>query len=41
MSICLVRVVFLFLLGWFCCLWNLCFIMCDLVYFINWNIIRL
>jgi len=41
MSICFVRFVFLFLLGWFCCFCGVYFIISDLVYFIDWNIITL
>ena len=38
MSICFVRFVFL---GWFCCFWGVYFIINDLVYFIDWNIVTL
>jgi len=41
MSICFVRFVFLFLSGWFCCFLGVNFIINDLVYFIDWNIITL
>nr|WNL54479.1 NADH dehydrogenase subunit 5 [Amitermes cryptodon] len=41
MSICFVSFVFLFLLGLFYCLGGVYFIMNDLVYFIDWNIITL
>jgi len=41
MSICFVRFVFLFLLGWSCCALGSYFIINDLVYFIDWNIITL
>jgi len=41
MSICFVRFVFLFLLGWSCCVLGSYFIINDLVYFIDWNIIAL
>nr|WNL53790.1 NADH dehydrogenase subunit 5 [Nasutitermes sp. 1 MLW-2023a]WNL53803.1 NADH dehydrogenase subunit 5 [Nasutitermes sp. 1 MLW-2023a] len=41
MSICFVSFVFLFLLGWVCCILGSYFIMSDLVYFIDWNIITL
>nr|WNH36508.1 NADH dehydrogenase subunit 5 [Nasutitermes nigritus] len=41
MSICFVSFVFLFLLGWSCCVLGSYFIMNDLVYFIDWNIITL
>jgi len=41
MSICFVRFVFLFLLGWVCCVLGSYFIINDLVYFIDWNIITL
>nr|QXI86649.1 NADH dehydrogenase subunit 5 [Apicotermitinae gen. E sp. CMRT116] len=41
MSICFISFVFLFLLGWFCCFMGFYFIMNDLVYFIDWNIITL
>jgi NADH-ubiquinone oxidoreductase chain 5 len=41
MSICFVRFIFLFLLGWFCCFCGFYFIIHDLVCFIDWNIITL
>jgi NADH-ubiquinone oxidoreductase chain 5 len=41
MSICFVRFIFLFLLGWACCVLGSYFIINDLVYFIDWNIITL
>nr|QXT44304.1 NADH dehydrogenase subunit 5 [Anenteotermes polyscolus] len=41
MSICFISFVFLFLLGWFCCFMGFNFIMNDLVYFIDWNVITL
>nr|WHM51882.1 NADH dehydrogenase subunit 5 [Cavitermes tuberosus] len=41
MSICFVSFVFLFLLGWFCCFCGVYFIMSDLVYFVDWNIVTL
>nr|WMY24307.1 NADH dehydrogenase subunit 5 [Nasutitermitinae sp.] len=41
MSICFVSFVFLFLLGWSCCVLGSYFIMNDLVYFIDWNIVTL
>lgn len=41
MSICFISFVFLFLLGWLCCLLGFYFVLCDLVYFVDWNIIRL
>nr|QXT44356.1 NADH dehydrogenase subunit 5 [Aderitotermes cavator] len=41
MSICFISFVFLFLLGWVCCFLGFNFIMNDLVYFIDWNIITL
>jgi NADH-ubiquinone oxidoreductase chain 5 len=41
MSICFFRFVFLFLLGWLCCFCDLYFIINDLIYFIDWNIITL
>nr|WMY24099.1 NADH dehydrogenase subunit 5 [Nasutitermes sp. D MLW-2023a] len=41
MSICFVSFIFLFLLGWACCVLGSYFIMNDLVYFIDWNIITL
>nr|WNH36547.1 NADH dehydrogenase subunit 5 [Nasutitermes sp. 3 MLW-2023a] len=41
MSICFVSFVFLFLMGWVCCVLGSYFIMNDLVYFIDWNIITL
>nr|AIY61913.1 NADH dehydrogenase subunit 5 [Aderitotermes sp. TB-2014] len=41
MSVCFISFVFLFLLGWVCCFLGFNFIMNDLVYFIDWNIITL
>nr|WNL53894.1 NADH dehydrogenase subunit 5 [Microtermes mariae] len=41
MSICFVSFVFLFLLGWSCCFGGLYFIMNDLVYFVDWNIVTM
>nr|YP_010341420.1 NADH dehydrogenase subunit 5 [Nasutitermes tiantongensis]UOA64025.1 NADH dehydrogenase subunit 5 [Nasutitermes tiantongensis] len=41
MSVCFVSFVFLFFLGWACCVLGSYFIMNDLVYFIDWNIITL
>nr|WMY24021.1 NADH dehydrogenase subunit 5 [Nasutitermes sp.] len=41
MSICFVSFIFLFFLGWACCVLGSYFIMNDLVYFIDWNIITL
>nr|WHM51609.1 NADH dehydrogenase subunit 5 [Termitinae sp.] len=41
MSICFVSFVFLFLSGWVCCFCGVYFIMSDLVYFIDWNVITL
>nr|AIY62108.1 NADH dehydrogenase subunit 5 [Microcerotermes biroi] len=41
MSICFVSFIFLFLLGFFCCFCGVYFIMSDLIYFIDWNIITL
>nr|URH16926.1 NADH dehydrogenase subunit 5 [Microcerotermes papuanus] len=41
MSICFVSFIFLFLMGLFCCFCGVYFIMSDLVYFIDWNIITL
>nr|WMY24175.1 NADH dehydrogenase subunit 5 [Nasutitermes sp.] len=41
MSICFVSFIFLFFLGWVCCGLGSYFIMNDLVYFIDWNIITL
>nr|QXT44681.1 NADH dehydrogenase subunit 5 [Adaiphrotermes sp. KE15-174] len=41
MSICFISFIFLFLSGWFCCFLGVNFIMNDLVYFIEWNIITL
>nr|AIY62004.1 NADH dehydrogenase subunit 5 [Orthognathotermes aduncus] len=40
-SICFVSFVFLFLLGWLCCLCGIYFIVNDLVYFIDWDIVTL
>jgi len=41
MSICFVRFIFLFLLGLFCCFCGVYFIINNLDYFIDWNIITL
>ena len=41
MSICVIRFVFLFLLGWICCLLGVNFIINYLVYTFDWNIITL
>nr|AIY61770.1 NADH dehydrogenase subunit 5 [Duplidentitermes sp. TB-2014] len=41
MSVCFVSFVFLFFVGWFCCFLGMYFIMGDLVYFVDWNIITL
>jgi NADH-ubiquinone oxidoreductase chain 5 len=41
MSICFVRFLFLFLLGWACCFCGVYFIISDLVYFVDWNVITL
>nr|WMY24086.1 NADH dehydrogenase subunit 5 [Malagasitermes milloti] len=41
MSICFVSFIFLFLMGWICCVLGSYFIINDLVYFIDWNIITL
>nr|WNL54505.1 NADH dehydrogenase subunit 5 [Amitermes snyderi] len=41
MSICFVSFIFLFVFGLLCCLGGVYFIMSDLVYFIDWNIITL
>nr|WNH36677.1 NADH dehydrogenase subunit 5 [Nasutitermes sp.] len=41
MSVCFVSFIFLFFLGWACCVLGSYFIMNDLVYFIDWNIITL
>nr|WMY24008.1 NADH dehydrogenase subunit 5 [Psammotermes sp.] len=41
MSICFISFVFLFFLGWFCCFCGVYFVLCDLVYFIDWNIVSL
>jgi NADH-ubiquinone oxidoreductase chain 5 len=41
MSICFVRFIFLFIFGFFCCFCGVYFIINDLVYFIDWNIITL
>nr|YP_009250643.1 NADH dehydrogenase subunit 5 [Heterotermes cf. occiduus 3.12.2.AUS]AMX22972.1 NADH dehydrogenase subunit 5 [Heterotermes cf. occiduus 3.12.2.AUS] len=40
-SICFASFVFLFLLGLFCCFWGVYFILCDLVYFVDWAIVSL
>nr|URH17054.1 NADH dehydrogenase subunit 5 [Pericapritermes sp. H SH-2022a] len=41
MSICFVSFAFLFLLGLFCCFSGFYFIINDLVYFVDWNIVTL
>nr|WNL54050.1 NADH dehydrogenase subunit 5 [Microcerotermes subtilis] len=41
MSICFVSFIFLFLLGLLCCFFGVYFIMSDLVYFVDWNVITL
>jgi NADH-ubiquinone oxidoreductase chain 5 len=41
MSICFIRFIFLFSLGWACCFLGVNFIINDLVYFIDWNIITI
>nr|QXT44265.1 NADH dehydrogenase subunit 5 [Apicotermes occultus] len=41
MSICFVSFVFLFFAGWACCFLGVYFIMSDLVYFIDWNVVTL
>ena len=41
MSICFVRFVFLFFLGWVCCFCGVYFIINDLVYFDDWSIVAL
>nr|APU93542.1 NADH dehydrogenase subunit 5 [Sphaerotermes sp. A TB-2017] len=41
MSICFISFVFLFVFGWSCCFLGFYFIMNDLVYFIDWNIVTL
>ena len=41
LSICFIRFVFLFFSGCFCCFCGVYFIISDLVYFIDWNIITL
>nr|WHM51648.1 NADH dehydrogenase subunit 5 [Cahuallitermes intermedius] len=41
LSICFISFVFLFLTGCFCCFCGVYFIMSDLIYFIDWNIITL
>nr|YP_009128250.1 NADH dehydrogenase subunit 5 [Reticulitermes aculabialis]AJO61986.1 NADH dehydrogenase subunit 5 [Reticulitermes aculabialis] len=40
-SICFASFVFLFGLGWFCCFWGVYFVLCDLVYFVDWGIVGL
>nr|QGA46886.1 NADH dehydrogenase subunit 5 [Reticulitermes tibialis] len=40
-SICFASFIFLFGLGWFCCFWGVYFVLCDLVYFVDWGIISL
>lgn len=41
MSICFVRFVFLFFLGWVCCFCGVYFIISDLVYFVDWSVVAL
>nr|AIY61887.1 NADH dehydrogenase subunit 5 [Acanthotermes acanthothorax] len=41
MTICFVSFVFLFFLGWCCCFLGVYFIMSDLVYFVDWNVVTL
>nr|QXT44070.1 NADH dehydrogenase subunit 5 [Apicotermitinae gen. D sp. CAM075]QXT44369.1 NADH dehydrogenase subunit 5 [Apicotermitinae gen. D sp. CMRT020] len=41
MSVCFISFIFLFLLGWACCFLGFYFIMSDLVYFIDWNVVTL
>ena len=41
LSICFIGFLFLFLFGWFCYFCGVCFIINDLIYFIDWNIITL
>lgn len=41
MSICFVRFIFLFLLGLFCCFSGVYFIISDLIYFVDWDIVTL
>nr|URH16882.1 NADH dehydrogenase subunit 5 [Pericapritermes sp. B SH-2022a] len=41
MSICFVSFIFLFLLGLFCCFFGFYFILNDLIYFVDWNIVTL
>nr|URH16717.1 NADH dehydrogenase subunit 5 [Microcerotermes sp.] len=41
MSICFISFIFLFLLGLLCCFCGVYFIMSDLIYFIDWNIVTL
>nr|UXD79071.1 NADH dehydrogenase subunit 5 [Prorhinotermes inopinatus] len=41
MSICFISFVFLFLLGWVCCLCGVYLVLCDLVYFVDWNVVSL
>nr|YP_009711357.1 NADH dehydrogenase subunit 5 [Reticulitermes tibialis]QGA46873.1 NADH dehydrogenase subunit 5 [Reticulitermes tibialis] len=40
-SICFASFIFLFGLGWLCCFWGVYFVLCDLVYFVDWGIISL
>nr|YP_009250630.1 NADH dehydrogenase subunit 5 [Heterotermes nr. tenuis COL.4PUERTO]AMX22959.1 NADH dehydrogenase subunit 5 [Heterotermes nr. tenuis COL.4PUERTO] len=40
-SVCFASFVFLFLLGWFCCFLGFYFILCDLVYFVDWMVVSL
>nr|WNL54245.1 NADH dehydrogenase subunit 5 [Microcerotermes unidentatus] len=41
LSVCFVSFVFLFLLGLLCCFCGVYFIMSDLIYFVDWNVITL
>nr|YP_009711682.1 NADH dehydrogenase subunit 5 [Reticulitermes lucifugus]QGA46860.1 NADH dehydrogenase subunit 5 [Reticulitermes lucifugus] len=40
-SVCFASFIFLFGLGWFCCFWGVYFVLCDLVYFVDWGIVSL
>nr|YP_006503955.1 NADH dehydrogenase subunit 5 [Coptotermes lacteus]AFM92455.1 NADH dehydrogenase subunit 5 [Coptotermes lacteus] len=40
-SVCFASFIFLFFLGWFCCFLGVCFVLSDLVYFVDWTIVSL
>nr|YP_009250682.1 NADH dehydrogenase subunit 5 [Heterotermes tenuior]AMX23011.1 NADH dehydrogenase subunit 5 [Heterotermes tenuior] len=40
-TICFASFIFLFFLGWFCCFLGVYFVLCNLVYFIDWGVVSL